>query len=92
MTYDWNYRINTVEDAWEFARFLVLDLQVEYNPGDDFGNYLDENGKPLFDEYEAELYNHISIDCFDICDKHNLDFMEIIQVVEETDLEEDFDE
>ena len=46
MTYDCNYKITTVEDAWEFARFLVLDLQVEYNPGDDFGNYLDENGKP----------------------------------------------
>jgi hypothetical protein len=32
------------------------------------------------------------MDCFDICDQHDLDFMEIIQAVEETDSDEEFEE
>ena len=84
MTYDWDYNISTVKDADEFARFLVEELKVEYNPGDDFSTYTDANGDPLFDEFDADLYNHISMDCFNVCDKEDIDFMDLIYAHEES--------
>lgn len=83
MAYDWDYNISTVEDADEFARFLVEELKVEYNPGDDFSTYTDANGESLFDEFDADLYNHISMDCFYVSDKEDIDFMELIYAHEE---------
>ena len=70
--------IATVEDVEHFVKYIYNDLGVNFHPDDEFNDIINiETGEKSFNSADAEMYNKLVDDCFDVCDKNDVDFYEI---------------
>ena len=78
MKYNSTTIISTIEDVEKFVKFIYEDLEVNFHPDDDFNNFIDhETGRKTFKEADANMYNHLVDECFNVCEKNDVDFYEI---------------
>ena len=62
-----------------FAKYLTNDLHLNFHPDDDFSFYVNyETKEPTFSPEKAAKYNAIMNECFDVCEKANVDVYEVI--------------
>lgn len=70
--------INSITDAETFFKQLILEENLNFNPDEDFRNYVHvDTGLPSYTEEEAEVRNHLLDQCFDICEKHQADIYQM---------------
>lgn len=82
-------KIETIEDVKLFAK-QILNEGVSFHPDDDFNDY--ENSKtnmPCYTAEEAEIRNNLMNQCFEVCNKADIDIYEIM--LEETLIETGLD-
>ena len=72
-------KITTIEDVKAFAKYLTNDLHLNFPPDDDFSFYVNyETKEPSFSPEEAAKYNAHMNECFDVCEKANVDVYEVM--------------
>ena len=71
-------KITSIEDVKAFANHLANDLHLNFHPDDDFSFYVNyETKEPTFSPAEeAAKYNALMNECFDVCEKANVDVYE----------------
>lgn len=70
--------ISTVENVEKFVKFIYEDLNINFHPDDDFKNYINDGTKEkIFNEADANMYNNLVDECFNVCEKNDVDFYEI---------------
>mgnify|MGYP004486982839 CR=1 FL=1 len=77
MQYNKDSHINNVDDVRKFFHYIVEDLNVNFNPDDMFEDYMLADGTTAFTPNECEVYNHLTEECFGICEKEEADIYEI---------------
>ena len=77
MQYNKDSHINNVDDVIKFFRYIVDERNVNFNPDDIFEDYMSADGTNAFTPEECEIYNHLTKECFDICEKEEADIYEI---------------
>ena len=77
MQYNKDSHINNVDDVIKFFRYIVDERNVNFNPDDMFEDYIPADGTNAFTPEECEIYNHLTKECFDICEKEEADIYEI---------------
>lgn len=77
MQYNKDSHINNVDDVIKFFRYIVDERNVNFNPDDMFEDYMSADGTNAFTPEECEIYNHLTKECFDICEKEEADIYEI---------------
>ena len=61
--------ITTVEEVKDFFHNIVYDLDINFHPDDDFKDYVSyETGERTMDDEQAELYNRLMDEAFEVCD------------------------
>ena len=76
--YSQESHITTVEEVKDFFNHIVYDLDINFHPDDDFKNYVSyETGSRTMDDKQAELYNRLMDESFDVCKKAKVDIYEI---------------
>ena len=66
--YSQDSHITTKEEVKDFFRHIVDDLGINFHPDDDFKDYVCyATGERTMDEEQAELYNRLMDEAFDIC-------------------------
>ena len=59
-------------------KFIYEDLEVNFHPDDDFNDVINqETGEKSFSEVEANMYNNLVNECFNVCERENVDLYEI---------------
>lgn len=72
------FTIESVGDIFEFFHYLMDDLHVNFHPDDSFECYVNtEDGSPSFTQAESDHLNKIMGDCFDYCEKHDINIYEL---------------
>lgn len=72
-------KITTIEDIKAFAKYLTNDLHLNFHPDDDFSFYVNyETKEPTFSPEEAAKYNALMNECFDVCEKANVDVYDVM--------------
>ncbi len=71
-------KIKTINDVKAFATHLVQVEKLSFHPDDDFKDYIACGKKPIYSEQEAELRNKLMNECFEVCDKNNVEIYEIL--------------
>ncbi len=72
-------KITTIEDVKAFANHLANDLHLNFHPDDDFSFYVNyETKEPTFSPEEAAKYNALMNECFDVCERANVDVYDIM--------------
>ena len=67
--YTQDSHIATVEEAKVFFHHVVFDLDINFHPDDDFRTYVNcESGKRVMDDDQADLYNRLMDEAFDVFD------------------------
>lgn len=66
--------ITSIEDVEQLVRYIYDELQVNFHPDDDFKDYIKEK---IFNETDANMYNNLVDECFNVCEKNDVDFYEI---------------
>ena len=70
--------ISTVENVEKFVKFIYEDLNINFHPDDDFKDYIkDVTKEKIFNEADANMYNNLVDECFNVCEKNDVDFYEI---------------
>lgn len=65
--------ITTVEEVKDFFRHIVFDLDINFHPDDDFKEYVNyETGERTMDDEQAEIYNRLMEEAFDVCDNDDM--------------------
>lgn len=78
MNYTSSTHILSVEDVKTFFHHLLDERKVNFHPDDDFRDYsFYADGKPVFTEQEAAVYNRLMEESFDVCDKAHADIYDI---------------
>lgn len=78
MKYNSKTKISTIEDVEKFVKFIYEDLEVNFHPDDDFNDVINqETGEKSFSEVEANMYNNLVNECFNVCERENVDLYEI---------------
>lgn len=71
-------KISTLEDVKNFARQLLSE-GLSFHPDDDFNDYVNlESNLPCYTEEEAELRNNLMNECFEVCEKEEVDIYSIM--------------
>ena len=61
--------ITTVEEVKDFFHHIVYDLGINFHPDNDFRDYVSyETGERTMDDEQAELYNRLMDEAFEVCD------------------------
>ena len=61
--------ITAVEDVKDFFHYIVYGLDINFHPDDDFKDYVSyETGERTMDDEQAELYNRLMDECFEVFD------------------------
>ena len=61
--------ITTVEEVKNFFHHIVYDLDINFHPDDDFKDYVSyETGERTMNDEQAELYNRLMDEAFEVCD------------------------
>ena len=72
-------KITTIEEVKAFAKYLTNGLHLNFHPDDDFSFYVNyETKDPTFSLEEAAKYNALMNECFDVCEKENVDVYEVM--------------
>lgn len=67
-------QIVAVKDVEAFFRHIFFDRKVDFHPDDDFSVFENQTtGEPTFLPEEAEKYNAMMDDCFQVCEKFHVD-------------------
>ncbi len=75
--------IKTMADARDFAWYIVNWLKVEFKRWKNFNKYVDAYGRPLLNQEHAELLNNAAKKCFEICELHGINFMDLVREQEQ---------
>ena len=60
--------ITSVEEVKDFFSHIVYDLDINFHPDDVFKDYANyANGERTMDDEQAELYNRLMDEAFDVC-------------------------
>lgn len=69
--------IKTLADVSLFAKQLV-DEGINFNPDDDFNDYVNQSGEPCFSQEEAVKRNKLMDQCFEVCEREGKDIYSIM--------------
>lgn len=73
--------INSIQDVKIFAE-QVISEGTNLHPDDDFRNYININTElPTYTEPEVQLRNFLMSQCFQVCEKYNVDIYGLMQQV-----------
>ena len=72
-----DFQINTPHDVGRFFVWLMFDCGINLHPDDNFFDYVDDNGTPCFNDKQADMYNEIMDECFEVCERFSRDIYEI---------------
>ena len=65
--------ITTVEEIKDFFHHIVYDLGINFHPDEDFKDYVSyETGERTMDDEQAELYNRLMDEAFEVCDNDQI--------------------
>lgn len=65
--------ITTIEEVKTFFRHIVFDLDINFHPDDDFKDYVNSTtGERSMDDEQAELYNRLMDEAFEVCSDEDL--------------------
>ncbi|MBR1882714.1 MAG: hypothetical protein IJ808_06835 [Muribaculaceae bacterium] len=79
MTYTEQSHISSLSDVRDFACYLYNKRKVAFHPDDDFADYVnDETQKPTFTKEEVSLFNRLTDECFEVCERENADIYEVM--------------
>jgi hypothetical protein len=89
-----NKHFHDIEEVKDFFRYLVNDRKVAIHPDDNFRDYINtETQKPAFTDYEANLFNAMMDDCFEVCQDEEKDIYEIAyHIMHKEDIQPYWDE
>ncbi|WP_291128068.1 hypothetical protein [Flavobacterium sp. UBA7682] len=72
------FRIETVEDVKAFFEILHTKYELAFHPDDSFEDYVNiENGAPTFTNDEAIYLNEVMNQCFEVCEKNDVEIYDI---------------
>ena len=72
------HEIKTLEDVKLLAKQLVIDEDLNFNPDDDFNDYVKSNGEPCYTSEEAEKINSLIEQCFEVCERKGADIYSVM--------------
>ena len=81
VTYNKRYIINSRASVKHFFYDLQLRVKKEFAPEDDFFDFKDEEGQPIFSEEEATYLDDVMLYCYVFCMDNSLDIHEIAEEV-----------
>lgn len=76
------FNIQTPADVAKFFIWVVFEKKINFHPDGSFGEY--ENmvtGEPTFSPEEANCYDEVMRQCFDICEKYDRDIYKLARLV-----------
>ena len=78
MKYNVDSHIQSVDGVKTFFHHLTEERNVNFHPNDDFANYVSlKDHAPTFTDEEVVIYNRLMDECFDVCEKKDVDIYEI---------------
>lgn len=78
MNYNATSHIKSVQDVKVFFHHLAFDRKLSFHPDDDFTDYTNfSDGTLVFARQEAELYNRLMNEAFDVCNKANVEIYKL---------------
>ena len=74
-------KIESLEDVAVFSKELILE-GTNFHPDDDFANYINiDTNQPAYTPEASELRNKLVNQCFDVCEKENVDIYDFTMEV-----------
>lgn len=82
MKYNSESQINTIDQVKEFFDYLTTVRRVNFNPDDDFADYIDlSTHEPTFDAEEVAILNILMEQSFEVCEANQTDIYELAEQV-----------
>lgn len=73
-TYSTDAHITSADGVKDFFRHIVYDLSINFHPDDDFKDYTSyETHEGVMSDEQAELYNRLMDEAFDVCGDETYD-------------------
>jgi hypothetical protein len=70
--------IVSLDDVKEFVHGLIHDLRLNFNPDEDFSNYVNyATGECCFNKIECKLLDRALNECWNVCSKFNVSIYDI---------------
>lgn len=80
MKYNSESQINTIDQVKEFFDYLTTVRRVNFNPDDDFADYIDlSTHEPTFDAEEVAILNNLMDQSFEVCEANQTDIYELAE-------------
>lgn len=77
--YNSHSHITSITEVEEFAQFLYNQKKLAFHPDEDFADYISaESNEPFFTNEEIELFNRLTVECFEVCENVNVDIYEVM--------------
>ena len=73
----WKTPITTEKEVKGYFRLLWKDLGLSFHPDDPFELCIDDNGERVFDDESASILDARMDECFEVCEKANVDIYSI---------------
>ena len=73
----WKTPITTEKEVKGYFRLLWKDLGPSFHPDDPFELFIDDNGERVFDDESASILDARMDECFEVCEKANVDIYSI---------------
>jgi hypothetical protein len=71
-------KIQSLEDVKAFSKLLIAE-GVSFHPDDDFNDYVNfKENKSFYSKTEAEARNNLMNDCFDVCNREDIDVYDLM--------------
>lgn len=72
------FNIKLPEDVARFFFWLVFERRVNIHPDDSIDLYINTETKgPTFTPAEASYYEKVRLECFEVCDKYDVNIYDI---------------
>ncbi len=71
------YNLTTLPEVEHFVMHVINDLDVNFHPDTNFGNYVNVLGLPSFDEQTAIDLNATLAQAFAVCEASGTDIYEV---------------
>ena len=82
MKYNSESQINTIDQVKQFFDYLTTVRRVNFNPDDDFADYIDlSTHEPTFDAEEVAILNILMEQSFEVCEANQTDIYELAEQV-----------
>ncbi len=76
--------ISQIKNPYDVEAFVVqlVSEGLNYHPDDDFENYINlKTDEPSYTPEEAQKRNELNQQCFEVCEKFNIDLYDLSQEV-----------